>query len=79
MSCAVPDEIGEALGMPGADLEAVCERIRTLRQTEKSAEFLIFKGKAPARKSCGTGFSVGGLGDTWSAALMMREPGGDAA
>jgi len=79
MSCAVPGEIGEALGMPGASMEAVCERIRTLRQTEKSAEFLILKGKAPARKGCGTGFSVGALGDTWSAELMMRETGGDAA
>ena len=79
MSCAVPREIGEALGMPGADMAAACERIRTLRQTEKSAEFLVLKGRDPARKSCGTGFAVGGLGDVWARMSMMREPGGDAA
>lgn len=40
------DLIGDALGMKGGDVAAMCERIRQLRQTERSAEFLFgMRGK----------------------------------
>jgi hypothetical protein len=34
-------EIRAALAMPGSDVRALCERIRTLRQTEESAAYLF--------------------------------------
>jgi hypothetical protein len=105
MSCAVPREIGEALGMPGAEgknmkghaealdrnwaahhngcMDAIrsalglpnasvpemCERIRTLRQTELGAQELL-KGRV----------GISSQAEPWSRLSGMAEPsGGDAA
>jgi len=35
------DEVRRALGMPGESLDVVCERVRTLLQTEMSAQYLF--------------------------------------
>jgi hypothetical protein len=43
-------EIREALDMPEATVSDICERIRTLRQVEISANFLAVKLAAARRR-----------------------------
>lgn len=50
--------IRDALGMPAATLEQMCERIRTLRQTEMAIIFLLDRRtrEAQARAAVDPGF-----------------------
>jgi hypothetical protein len=63
MSGVVPEEIRDALGMPEADMATACERIRTMRQTEVTAEYLLFRSGSLSlllRGTCPGGRGPGG-------------------